>query len=211
MQPLTWTTRFRMGTAGLLGFTLVACASAPRPRSAAGEWSVVAGTQPAGNSAPHGDALTSDELGFTVNRPAGDDWAVATNVHSPDGSDIPIVVAHPESGAQIVLQVSERADTPQNLAEMLRSRLAAEPALDLSKPKRLTLDSGADASGFEFHVKGEAHGRVAVIDVGDHVVLVVASWPEDAGDEVVEAIDGVVKSVRQSGGATPAMLPPDKA
>jgi hypothetical protein len=202
----------RWAALGLVGVALAGCATTARPRTVEGEWSVIAGTRPVGSGEEHpkGEALTSRELGFTLDRPAGDDWAVATNVHSPEGNDIPIVVAHPESGAQIVLQVSDIGDTPQNLATMLRSKLAAEESLELSEPARLENDSGAQASGFEFRVRGEAKGRVAVIDVGDHIVLVVASWPEDADETVVQAIDGVVRSVRQSGGTTPAMLSPEK-
>jgi len=158
-----------------------------------------------------GTPFTSPDLGFELDKPAGESWALATNVTSPEGRPIPVVVAHPESGAQIVIQTSEPVESPKNLATMLREKLQTEQTLTLSRPEKLSITSGADAYGFNFAVKGEAKGRVAVIEVGEQVVLVVASWPENADKGVVQQIDDVVKSVRVPNNAAKAMLRPDKA
>lgn len=184
-------------------------------RSTAPPWTVTAGTdvravatEPA---VPHGEAYTSQELGFELDRPAGQEWALATNVLSPDGRPIPVVVAHPATGAQIVVQVSEPVDRPEALATMLKEKLSDEKSLKIGEPMKIAIDSGGEAFGFEFGVKGEALGRVAVIEVGGQIILVVASWPEDADPSVVKAIDSVVKSVRAPATVNPAMLRPDKA
>jgi hypothetical protein len=153
----------------------------------------------------------SDELGVALDKPAGDGWAAATDVVSPDGNAIPLVVAHGASGAQIVVQVSEPVDTPERLAAMLRARLSGEQALELGETRPVKVDSGSEAYGFPFHVEGEANGRVAIIQAGEHVVLIVASWPEDASRRVVDDVDGLVRSVRRSPTAQPATLRPDKA
>jgi hypothetical protein len=159
----------------------------------------------------HGTPFSSPDFGFELDKPAGNDWAVATNVVSPEGRPIPVVVAHPESGAQIVIQVSDPVDTPKTLAYMLRQKLQAEQHLDLGTPAKVTMDSGADAYGFDFAVKGEAKGRVAVIACGDQIILVVASWPVNANGQIVRDIDGVVRSVRTVSGTIRTSVRPDKA
>jgi hypothetical protein len=170
--------------------------------------SPVAAARPAlGKGVP----FTAPDRGFELDKPPGEAWALATNVTSPEGHPIPVVVAHPESGAQIVIQESDPVESPKNLTTMLREKLQSEASLNLSKPEKLSVDSGAEAYGFNFAVKGEAKGRVAVIGVGDQVVLVVASWPENADKGVVQQIDNVVKSVRSPGNTTKAVMRPDKA
>lgn len=157
------------------------------------------------------ESWTSPARDFELDRPASEEWALATDLESPEGRAIPLVVAHTGCGAQIVVQVSEPIDRPEAVAKMLRSKLADEKALKLSEAKALEVDSGAEAYGFDFAVDGEAKGRVAIIEVGEQMVLVVASWPEGADKSVVKDIDGVVKSVRMPVDAMPTMLRPDKA
>jgi hypothetical protein len=108
-------------------------------------------------------------------------------------------VAH-SSGAQIVIQVSEPVDSPDRLAGLLHARLTAEPSLKLTMPHPLQVDAGLAACGFGFKADGDADGRVAIIDVGEHVVLVVASWPARAGERVVRDVDALVRSVRAAEG-----------
>jgi hypothetical protein len=141
------------------------------------------------------ETLTAPELGFSLEKPTGEAWVVATDVLSPDGHPIPLVVAH-SSGAQVVVQVSEPVDSPARLAGLLHARLSAEPTLKLGPPRSVEVDAGLAASGFGFKAGADARGRVAIIDVGEHVVLVVASWPTNAGERVVHDIDGLVRSVR---------------
>lgn len=147
-----------------------------------------------------GESYSDPALGFELDQPPGEGWALATGVSSPEGRDIPVVVAHPESGAQIVIQVSSPESSPKNLAYMLKTRLEVELPMNISDPEPLAMESGGDAYGFAFVMTGEAAGRVAVIQVGDQMVLVVASWPEDASNDIVSDIDSVVRSVRQPQG-----------
>lgn len=160
------------------------------------------------HAAAAGEEWISDELELAIEKPPGDAWAVATDVVSPDGNAIPLLVAHTTTGTQIVVQVSEPVDTPERLTRMLRSRLREEEALELDETKRLKNDAGGDAYGFSFHAEDDADGRVAVIRAGDHIVLVVASWPKGVDRRVIEEVDGLVRSVRsttpQSGQAGPA-------
>lgn len=206
-------------TAALLVWVTAACASTSNVERTGSTGAVVVSQGPCTaphceQTAPAQDAgtFTSATLGVELDKPAGDGWALATDVISPQGNEIPVVVAHPASGAQIVMQVSEAMDSPKSLATMLRSKLHEEGSLELGEPEQLKLDHGGDAYGFDFSVDGEAKGRVALIQLGEQIVLVVASWPPDAGARVEKDIDGVVKSVRRpAGGATPTLLRPDKA
>lgn len=147
-----------------------------------------------------GESFTDPVLGFELDQPAGDGWALATGVSSPEGRDIPVVVAHPESGAQIVIQVSTPESNPKSLAHMLKTRLEVELPMNISDPEPIAMEFGGDAYGFAFVMSGEAAGRVAVIQLGEQMILVVASWPEDASTDIVSDIDAVVKSVRQPQG-----------
>jgi len=145
-----------------------------------------------------GEEWRSEELGFAIDRPESDAWAVATGVLSPDGHPIPLVLAH-EDGAQIVVQATEPVDTPANLAQLLHGRLSGEPMLKLGSPAPLRVASGREASGFRFAAEGDAKGRVAIVDCGGRIVLVVASWPEGGDVRVERDVDAVVRSVRESG------------
>lgn len=196
-----------------------ACASTSSVERTSSAGAVVASqntctTPPCDQTSPAQDTgtFTSPSLGVELDKPSGEGWALATDVISPQGNAIPVVVAHPASGAQIVMQVSEAMDSPKSLATMLRTKLDEEGSLELGEAKQLKLDHGGDAYGFDFSVDGEAKGRVALIQLGEQIVLVVASWPPDAGARVEKDIDGVVRSVRRpAGGVTPTLLRPDKA
>lgn len=193
---------------GMLG---CATTQAPAARNAvvpAGTSAVSTASQPNGT---RGEPFSSPENGFELDQPDGNGWAVATNVTSPEGRPIPVVVAHPESGAQIVVQVSQPDSPPEDLAKMLRMRLVEEMPLEIGDTERIEMESGSEAFGFPFTIQGEANGRVAVIQVGEQIVLLVASWPQNAGGQIVRDIDAVVRSVRLPAGATPTMLRPDKA
>jgi len=158
-----------------------------------------------------GEPIDTGDLGFRMDRPSGDHWAVAKGLTSPDGNEIPVVVAHPATGAQLVVQVAEPMESPRQLAGLLHRRLAGEQLIEMTEPRPVRVDSGEDAYGFDFRVRGEARGRVAIIEAGDRVVLVVASWPERVDHKIVEEIDQVVRSVRGNDDADPVLGRPDKA
>lgn len=195
---------------GCLALASVGCASGPGKTLAAQSGSRAIGGSPA-TAASTTEPFTDTDRRFELDTPGGGAWALATDVTSPDGHAIPVVVAHPASGAQMVVQVSEPVDSVESLASMLHDRLEAEASLQVGKPSPVTNDAGSSAYGFSFKLDGEANGRVAVIDLGQQVILVVASWPAGADQSVVDDIDGMVKSVRLPAGADPAMLRPDKA
>lgn len=158
------------------------------------------------------DTFTSSKIGVELDKPKDGGWALATDVVSPQGNAIPVVVAHPDSGAQIVMQVSDGLDSPKAIATLLRQKLGEEGAIHLGETTALRIDNGADAYGFDFSVDGEAKGRVALIQLGEQIVLVVASWPPDAGNKLEKDVDAVVRSVRRpASGVTPTSMRPDKA
>ncbi len=211
-EPMASRTSRAFSFPAVASAVLFGCASVHPVRTplAAAVTPITAAASPVANE-PHGETFSSKNLGFALNKPPGDSWAIATNVTSPDGRPIPLVVAHPTSGAQIVVQVSQSVERPKELADLLRQKLQSESTLALGQPQRLSVDSGREAYGFDFQVKGQADGRVAIIDCGDRVVLVVASWPKNAAPGIVRDIDGVVRSVRRAGDVNPAMLWRDKA
>src|SRR5207248_915717 len=63
---------------------------------------------------------------------------------------------------------------------------------------------GGEAYGFTFSVSDEARGRVAVVRAGEHVALVIASWPMGAPPAVAEDVEAMIGSL----GPPPNSLPP---
>ena len=63
---------------------------------------------------------------------------------------------------------------------------------------------GGEAYGFTFSVSDEARGRVAVVRAGEHVALVIASWPMGAPPAVAEDVEAMIGSL----GPPPNALPP---
>jgi hypothetical protein len=212
--------RWLAARAALVGAALAGCALGREARPSAASAGDGPAASPARAGAHGGKAVgaaadersfNSPELGFALDRPASEGWAMATDVTSPEGRPIPVVVAHPDSGAQIVVQVSKPVGSPEELAQALRDKLKDEKTLEIGKTGRIENRSGQEAWGFPFTVKGEASGRVAIVLVGEHVVLLVASWPEKADRKLVNEVDSVVTSVRPSTDSEPTLSRPDKA
>jgi hypothetical protein len=64
---------------------------------------------------------------------------------------------------------------------------------------------GGEAYGFAFTVSDEARGRVAVVRAGDHVALVIASWPMGAPPTVSDDVEEMIGTL----GPAPGKLPAD--
>jgi hypothetical protein len=67
------------------------------------------------------------------------------------------------------------------------------------------LARGGEAYGFSFTVADEVRGRVAVVPAGNHVALVIASWPLGAPPEVIDDVDAMIGSI----GPIPGAMPPN--
>src|SRR5206468_2473787 len=81
--------------------------------------------------------------------------------------------------------------------------LQAEQGVHVEDVSRLPA-RGGEAYGFTFSVSDEARGRVAVVKSGEHVALVIASWPMGAPPAVAEDVEAMIGSL----GPPPDALPP---
>jgi len=57
------------------------------------------------------------------------------------------------------------------------------------------LARGGDAFGFKFTVADETRGRVAVVRTGQHIALVIASWPFGTAPEIVDDVEAMIGSL----------------
>ncbi len=123
---------------------------------------------------------------FALERPDGERWMFRAGVRGPDGAAVPLLAMSEETGAQLLVQSADGINDLRMLARMLmRAR-------------------GGEAYGFGFSVASEVRGRVAVVRAGDHVALVIASWPMGAPPEVIDDVDSMIGSL----GPPPGTLPP---
>jgi len=140
---------------------------------------------------------------FSIERPDGDRWSFRGDTRGPDGERLPLVARAPETGAQLIVQNADGVTSLRQLARLLADHLQAEQGLHVEEVNRL-LARGGEAYGFTFSVSDEARGRVAVVRAGDHVALVIASWPMGAPPAVAEDVEGMIGSL----GPPPNALPP---
>jgi len=140
---------------------------------------------------------------FSIERPDGDRWSFRGDTRGPDGERLPLVARAPETGAQLIVQNADGVTSLRQLARLLADHLQAEQGLHVEEVNRL-LARGGEAYGFTFSVSDEARGRVAVVRTGEHVALVIASWPMGAPPVVAEDVDAMIGSL----GPPPNALPP---
>lgn len=164
--------------------------------------------------APAFGSFADTELGFALERPTGQGWAVSTGVATPDGLTIPLLVTHKSAGVQIVVQVAETDANPQEMARVLAEHIREEPGIATGTSMKIGNTAGQKAFGFGFRLGGQAAGRVAVVATGERMVLVIASWPAGAAPDVVGQVDRLVESVHATAPhkGTPAseVLPSDR-
>ena len=140
---------------------------------------------------------------FSIDRPDGDRWSFRGDARGPDGERLPLVARAPENGAQLIVQNADGVASLRQLARLLADHLQAEEGLHVEEVNRL-IARGGEAYGFTFSVSDEARGRVAVVRTGEHVALVIASWPMGAPPVVAEDVDAMIGSL----GPPPNALPP---
>jgi hypothetical protein len=140
---------------------------------------------------------------FSIERPDGDRWSFRGDARGPDGERLPLVARASETGAQLIVQNADGVKSLRQLARLLADHLQAEEGLHVEEVNRL-LARGGEAYGFAFSVSDEARGRVAVVRTGEHVALVIASWPMGAPPVVAEDVDAMIGSL----GPPPNALPP---
>ncbi len=140
---------------------------------------------------------------FALQRPSNDQWMFRTGVRGPDGEPVPLLALSQETGAQLVVQSADGIDDLKLLARMLMENLSTEQRVHVEDVVKV-LARGGEAYGFSFSVADEVRGRVAVVRAGDHVALVIASWPMGAPPQVIDDVDQMIGSL----GPVPGALPP---
>jgi hypothetical protein len=186
---------------GLATAVLLSLASSPG-------WARV--SSPLGRAPKHPDqALTAPRLwqdrtgSFALERPTSERWMLRSGVRGPDGEPVPLLAVSQETGAQVVVQSADGVNDLRMLTRMLLENLANERQVHVEDIERV-LARGGEAYGFSFTVADETRGRVAVVRAGDHIALVIASWPMGAPPEVIEDVDGMIGSL----GPVPGALAP---
>jgi hypothetical protein len=158
--------------------------------------------QPPSRLQPH--KLWTDQTGaFSLERPIGDRWSFRADQRGPDGETLPLVAQSVESGAQLIVQNADGVTSLRMLARMLADHLGTENGVHVQELERLRA-RGGEAYGFFFTVTDEARGRVAVVRAGDHVALVIASWPMGAPATVLDDVDSMIATLGPVPGALPA-------
>ncbi|NTX01349.1 hypothetical protein HUA74_04815 [Myxococcus sp. CA051A] len=188
LRKLAW--GFLVVSAGCSGSRQAVKADAAQPGTGgSGQGQVEA--MKASVSGPYVD----EELGFEIIRPS-DDWQLdATNERTPEGLAIPVVLRHPPSGAQVVLQVAPAVATPTQFAERLTEGLRQQPGFITTDPVPLALSD--TAVGFNFQVGDNVHGRVAVREGQEgRVLMMLATWPAQAVAGDIQNVDALIAGIR---------------
>jgi hypothetical protein len=148
--------------------------------------------------------LWSDQAGaFALERPAGDRWSFRSDAQGPDGEPLPLFAQSVESGAQLIVQSADGVTSLRALTRLLADHLGSEAGVRVQDVERVT-SRGGEGYGFAFTVSDEARGRVAVVKAGDHVALVIASWPMGAPPTVADDIEEMIGTLGPPPGALPA-------
>jgi hypothetical protein len=143
------------------------------------------------------------EGAFALERPDGERWSFQGGVRGPDGGTLPLLALSEDSGAQLIVQNADGLTNVKALASLLAEHLNEEQRVRVDVIERV-LARGGEAYAFSFTVADEARGRVAVVRAGDHLALVIASWPLGAPPSVSEDVEEMIGSL----GPVPGALPP---
>ncbi|MHB1844829.1 MAG: hypothetical protein ACYCWW_08365 [Deltaproteobacteria bacterium] len=140
-----------------------------------------------------GQRYIDPSIGFEISRPAGD-WFFAPGQPVAQGIDVPVIVAHPSSGAQVVVQVAPAVATPTQFAERLTVGLSTKPGFSTGAPS--PLEGTDDGVGFLFSMGDVVRGRVAIVPGSGHVFVLLATWPTQAAPGVISGVDRIVRSLK---------------
>ena len=131
---------------------------------------------------------------FALERPEGERWSFSAGARGPDGEELPLLALSAETGAQVIVQAAARVPSVRGLAQALAEKLGDQEGLHIEDVERLGA-RGGEAYGFWFTVASEARGRVAVVRAGDHVALMIASWPLGAPTSVSDDVASMIESL----------------
>jgi hypothetical protein len=131
---------------------------------------------------------------FAIKRPDGNRWSFQSKVRGPDGQQVPLFASAQESGAQLVVQSADGISDLKILTKMLNESLSKQQQVRVEDIEPL-LARGGDAFGFRFSVAQDTRGRVAVVRTGQHVALVIASWPFGTPPEVIDDVEAMIGSL----------------
>jgi len=144
------------------------------------------------------------QAGFEITRPGGDAWQFAPGHEAPEGILVPVVVLHPATGSQVVVQVTPEVAGPQEFAERLAVGLRSKPGFTTTVP---TNSPDGSRSGFSFSLGDEVHGRVGILTPHDgRLFVLLATWPSGAPESVVEDVDAIMASLRPFAVGTAALV-----
>jgi len=147
--------------------------------------------------------LWTDQAGaFSIERPDGERWSFKGDARGPDGEALPLLAMAPETGAQLIVQNADGVSSLRQLARLLADHLGSEQGVRVEDLHKLPA-RGGEAYGFAFSVSDEARGRVAVVRAGEHVALVIASWPMGAPPTVAEDVEAMIGSLGPPSGSLP--------
>jgi hypothetical protein len=192
-----------MGIAALaLGF--VGCAhSAPAPQGATAKPEAV---RPVADDSlgraplPEGQEVRIEgaryvdpRLDFEISRPTGD-WLFTPGQPLTEGISVPVIVANPESGAQVVVQIAPAVATPGELAMRLERGLRSRPGFSPGAPA--PLEGTDDGVGFPFSMGDAVRGRVAILSGAHRVFVLLATWPASSPPSIVTSVDHIVRSLK---------------
>lgn len=157
--------------------------------------------QTKGQPLPHaavaqaGRRYVDRDLGFEISRPSGGWQLDATDDQTADGISIPVVMRHPSTGAQVVVQVAPAIATPTQFAQRITDGLRSHPGFTTSEPEPLNYSD--DAVGFQFAMQDAVKGRVAVMPgKSGRVYMVLATWPNGSSDAVPESVEQIFRSLQ---------------
>ena len=145
---------------------------------------------------------TEQSGAFSIERPDGDRWSFRGDARGPDGERLPLLARAPEAGAQLIVQNADGVSSLRQLARLLADHLQTEQGVRVEDVSRVAA-RGGEAYGFTFSVSDEARGRVAVVRAGEHVALVIASWPMGAPPGVAEDVEAMIGSLGPPSDALP--------
>lgn len=140
------------------------------------------------------ERFVDTEAGFEIARPAGEAWQFAPGHDAPDGILVPVVVVHPATGAQVVVQITPEVTTPREFAERLAVGLRSKPGFATTVPA--SADDGL-SSGFSFSLGQDVSGKVGISTNRDgRLFVLLATWPTTVPQEVVSDVEAIMGSLR---------------
>jgi hypothetical protein len=131
---------------------------------------------------------------FALERPSGERWSFNAGRKGPEGENLQLLALSVETGAQVIVQSAGKVPSVRGLTQALAAKLGNEQGLHIEDVEPVG-SRGGEAYGFWFTVASEARGRVAVVKAGDHVALVIASWPLGAPPSVAEDVAGMIETL----------------